>query len=199
MVRLFGLIAVRWATLDDILAEALGAFIGNREAGIDIYFAVSSQGPRLDMLQAAIKHSKLPDNLKEMCASNIEKIGELWKRRNILLHNPVVATIPVSEMPTTAKPSPDQLTYSTWVRRPLRKQQDQKIPLLAKEINEHLSALGKASIAIANVTNPGFVAMLQSLHERQQELGLTGTEPDFLAQLLARNKESDDPPQSSEG
>ncbi|HVV28287.1 MAG TPA: hypothetical protein VHC40_10015 [Rhizomicrobium sp.] len=137
LIVLLGKMAARWASLDTILASALGEFIGNPAAGQAIYFASSSQQLRIGMLKATVPISPLPALMKEECIALLDRLGDLWKRRNLFLHNPVLGT---------EDHNPARL--DTLVLRPLRKNAYQLEPISRKVLQDHLDVLAEIAIKL---------------------------------------------------
>lgn len=184
---LMGRIAVKWATLDDVLATALGTFIGNPEAGAALYFSSSSQQLRLDMLRAALFVSRDTEAYKAECLKHIDAIGDLWKRRNILIHNGVAES--------ETRPG----EYSSWVRQPLRKEPVKFLLLLTREMQSHIDALSESASHLMILTNPeAYRAFLASLDTQQQQQALRGSESAPQGPSQSPETGLGDPPQSSQ-
>lgn len=186
-IMLMGRIAANWAYMDSILAIAFGYLIGNHSAAEAIYYSSSSQSLRLDMMRASTRVSNLPDELKDRCTKLLDQIGDLWKRRNTLMHN------------TAEVDKNDPSAFATWVRRPLRNPPDQRLPLLASEMEEHIAALNSAAWQLLIFSSPEVArTLLASIEKLELPGGNVSEAESHPDQPQVPSREPDVPPQSSE-
>ena len=137
-----GKIAARWATLDVTLSLVLGTLIRDLSAGASIYFAISSQGARLDVILAALRTAKLDEVKKEAFRSDLQKLQKLWKRRNALLHSPV------------GRGSPSDEPYSLIRTTPLREVYIRTEPVTLKQLREHADAVDRVAERLTEMCIP---------------------------------------------
>lgn len=154
-LRLLGIIAARWATLDLTLANLVGKGIGNRQMGEDIYFSISGQRLRFDLLRAIVPNADCWDDVdKKALGAAIDALDGLWRRRNAILHSPAIA----SPSRKTAA-----LNYHARSVRPANKVRITNIPLSVKELSEHAEAVYDQGGAIWDIINREDIQLLGRL------------------------------------
>jgi hypothetical protein len=91
---LLGIIAARWATLDLVLVGVLEEAVSSNKSDMAeaIFFSATASQTRFEQVIAAVRASDWPQESKELISATIEKLRELWRRRNEILHNPIIAT-----------------------------------------------------------------------------------------------------------
>jgi hypothetical protein len=86
-----GRIAVRWSSLDFTLVKLIAESIEDENIAEAIYFTPISQRARLDMVRTVINAARRPTaSEKSEISKLLESLGNLWIKRNELMHNPIV-------------------------------------------------------------------------------------------------------------
>ena len=101
-----GLITVRWALLESVLSDVLGSLLLAQD-GDPAYYAMGAFSQRLAMVRGALRASILQPLHRRIADAILDRVAELWKARNSLIHSHYVYR---EWVPDTSKP-----------RKPVRK------------------------------------------------------------------------------
>lgn len=82
-----GLITVRWAALEHELEGLLGSLLKIEPAGEKTLHAVVSFAARLALVRALVSASLADGTAKRAALALLDKIGDMWRARNFLLHS----------------------------------------------------------------------------------------------------------------
>jgi hypothetical protein len=86
-----GRIAARWSSLDLVMVKLLAETLQDEGVAEAMYFVLASQRARFDSVRAAVNASRRPsENEKVIISKIIEDLGDLWSKRNDLMHSPSV-------------------------------------------------------------------------------------------------------------
>ena len=86
LVRLLGLITIRWAALDDALSELLGRFMRVDHAGPAAFFSLANFSQRLALISSTATYSIKSEHHLAITIKLLSKIGDLWLKRNNFVH-----------------------------------------------------------------------------------------------------------------
>jgi hypothetical protein len=151
-LALLGTIAARWATLDlvlvGVLQEALNS--ASPEIAEAIYFSATASQARFEQVIAVVKTSSWPQENKQLIAGTIENVCNLWRRRNEIMHNPVIAT-------------PRQQGNRYWLKMSKmgRKDYNTKKPLALKDLQEHADRLDELGNVLHDFVWGDIIKMLE--------------------------------------
>ena len=86
-VQLLGLITIRWAVLEQGLAELLGQFAKTPHIGASLYYSTGTFRQRLKLINYSIRSGLEEQRHKDICLHLTGRIGNIWDARNNLIHS----------------------------------------------------------------------------------------------------------------
>jgi hypothetical protein len=129
IIRLFGTITARWASLDAILSALLGKLLNNPIIADVIYYSLESFGARLDVItNLTVELVKEDHPSKKELVTLLNRVNRLSSVRNRIIHSGII------QIPETK-----QLMQHR--RRPGQKKPEQLHPVKANDLLQHANAL----------------------------------------------------------
>lgn len=154
-----GRIAARWSSLDPVLVQLLSKILRDENVAEAVYFTPISQRARLDTVSAMITASNVPsDAEKTELLAAIKAIGQLWSKRNDLMHSPIVRRY------RRGLDAPEMIAKVTRPANP--KNSRREVPLPLHYLKAHAERLDHLIGIIFGIVNAKEIKMLNELTRR---------------------------------
>jgi hypothetical protein len=98
ILRLLGLISVRWAAAENQMAILLGKVLKDEAAALQVYYTLGTFRSRQQLVLAIVRSAetyelrlgRFTEFEKRSAERVLEKLGKLWNTRNDYMHSPYV-------------------------------------------------------------------------------------------------------------
>lgn len=154
-----GRIAARWSSLDLVLVKLLAETLQDEAVAEAMYFGIGSQRARFDVVRAVINASRRPsNNEKVQIGAILDDLGDLWGKRNDLMHSPAIKHY-------RRKGDPD---YSARVIRPANaKNSRRKVMLTLNYLKQHAGKLNALTEQLFQIAYSREIKLLKEMPKGQ--------------------------------